>query len=165
MKVGLLSLGCAKNQVDSEHMLYMLREMGHQIVSDEKDAQVIIINTCGFIDSAKEEAIDAILSAVQLKEEGLCQKVMVTGCLAQRYGESLMEEIPEIDGLIGVEQYQHFKQFMVIMHRNTPLFVMVFQISFIFRICPFITAFSIQPVHFSLRPFPFILLCLSFLPY
>ncbi|MBE5776409.1 MAG: 30S ribosomal protein S12 methylthiotransferase RimO [Clostridiales bacterium] len=111
MKVGLLSLGCAKNQVDSEHMLYMLREMGHQIVSDEKDAQVIIINTCGFIDSAKEEAIDAILSAVQLKEEGLCQKVMVTGCLAQRYGESLMEEIPEIDGLIGVEQYQHFKQF------------------------------------------------------
>lgn len=111
MKVGLLSLGCAKNQVDSEHMLYMLREMGHRIVSDEKDAQVIIINTCGFIDSAKEEAIDAILSAVQLKEAGLCEKVMVTGCLAQRYGESLMEEIPEIDGLIGVEQYQHFKQY------------------------------------------------------
>ena len=111
MKVGLLSLGCAKNQVDSEHMLYMLKEMGHTMVSDEKDAEVIIINTCGFIDSAKEEAIDAILSAVNLKEQGLCRRVLVTGCLAQRYGDSLMEEIPEIDGLIGVEQYHDFKRY------------------------------------------------------
>lgn len=111
MKVGLLSLGCAKNQVDSEHMLYMLREMGHQIVSDEKEAQVIIINTCGFIDSAKEEAIDAILSAVQLKEAGLCEKVLVTGCLSQRYGDALLSEIPEIDGLLGVEHYQDFPRY------------------------------------------------------
>lgn len=108
MKVGLLSLGCAKNQVDSEHMLYMLKEMGHTLVSDDKEAEVLIINTCGFIDSAKEEAIDAILSAVEMKETGKCKKVMVTGCLAQRYQEALLEDIPEIDALMGVEHYQDF---------------------------------------------------------
>ncbi len=111
MKVGLISLGCAKNQVDSEHMLYMLRKAGHQIVRDEKQAQVLIVNTCGFIDSAKEESIEAILNAARMKEEGVCSKVLVTGCLAQRYGKTLMEEIPEIDGLIGVEQYAGFPQF------------------------------------------------------
>ncbi len=108
MKVGLISLGCAKNQVDSEQMLYMLRQAGHLIVNDEKQAQVLIVNTCGFIDSAKEESIDAILGAARMKEEGVCQRLLVTGCLAQRYGKTLLEEIPEIDGLLGVEQYAQF---------------------------------------------------------
>lgn len=111
MKVGLLSLGCAKNQVDSEHMLFMLRKMGHELVQDEHEAQVIIINTCGFIDTAKEESIEAILNAAALKETGACEKVLVTGCLAQRYAGQLMEEIPEIDGLIGVEHYQDFERY------------------------------------------------------
>ncbi len=111
MKVGLVSLGCAKNQVDSEHMLYMLREAGHMIVTDEKEAEVLIVNTCGFIDSAKEESIDAILRAASMKTGGRCRKVLVTGCLAQRYGRELMAEIPEIDGLIGVEKYSGFLRF------------------------------------------------------
>ena len=111
MNVGLVSLGCAKNQVDSEHMLYMLREAGHRIVNDEKEAEVLIVNTCGFIDSAKEESIDAILRAASMKTEGRCRKVLVTGCLAQRYGRELMEEMPEIDGLLGVEKYAGFLRF------------------------------------------------------
>ena len=108
MKVGLVSLGCAKNQVDSEQMLYMLRQAGHEIVHDEKAAEVIVVNTCGFIDPAKEESIDAILHAAAMKTEGVCRKVFVTGCLAQRYGSQLMAEMPEIDGLIGVEHYNDF---------------------------------------------------------
>ncbi len=113
MKVGLVSLGCAKNQVDSEHMLYMLREAGHEIVNQEKEAEAIIVNTCGFIDSAKEESIEAILNAARMKEEGRCRHLMVTGCLAQRYGKELMEEMPEIDGLLGVENYASFPRFFV----------------------------------------------------
>ncbi len=108
MKVGLVSLGCAKNQVDSEHMLYMLREAGHRIVNDEKEAEVLIVNTCGFIDSAKEESIEAILTAAKMKTEGKCRRLLVTGCLAQRYGKELMAEMPEIDGLLGVEKYSGF---------------------------------------------------------
>ena len=95
MNVGLVSLGCAKNQVDSEHMLYMLRQAGHEIVTDEKQAEVLIVNTCGFIDSAKEESIEAILNAARMKDEGRCERLLVTGCLAQRYGKTLMEEMPE----------------------------------------------------------------------
>ncbi len=108
MKVGLVSLGCAKNQVDSEQMLFMLREAGHQIVNDEREAEVLIVNTCGFIESAKEESIDAILRAAAMKTGGRCQRVLVTGCLAQRYGKELMAEMPEIDGLLGVEKYGSF---------------------------------------------------------
>ena len=111
MKVGLISLGCAKNQVDSEHMLYMLRQAGHEIVTDEKQAEVLIVNTCGFIDSAKEESIEAILNAARMKDEGRCERLLVTGCLAQRYGKTLMEEMPEIDGLLGVERYAGFPRF------------------------------------------------------
>ena len=111
MKVGLISLGCAKNQVDSEQMLYMLREAGHQIVNDEKEAEALIVNTCGFIDSAKEESIEAILNAARMKTEGRCRRLIVTGCLAQRYGKTLMEEMPEIDGLLGVERYGSFIPF------------------------------------------------------
>ena len=105
MKVGLLSLGCAKNQVDSEHMLYMLKEMGHTMVSDEKDAEVIIINTCGFIDSAKSEAIDNILAMAELKAEGRIGKILVTGCLSPRYKEEILTELPEVDGILGTGSY------------------------------------------------------------
>ncbi len=111
MKVGMISLGCAKNQVDSEQMLYMLRAAGHEIVNDEKEAEVLIVNTCGFIDSAKEESIEAILNAAKMKTEGKCVRLLVTGCLAQRYASALAEEMPEIDGLLGVEKYADFIRF------------------------------------------------------
>ncbi len=108
MKVGMISLGCAKNQVDSEQMLFLLRQAGHETVNDASAAEAIVVNTCGFINSAKEESIDAIFEAVRLKKEGACRRILVTGCLAQRYGRELMEQIPEIDGLIGVERYGDF---------------------------------------------------------
>lgn len=103
-KIGLVSLGCAKNRVDSENMLGMLREKGFEIVSDPAAADALFVNTCGFIESAKEESIEAILEMAQYKRrDGV--KLFVTGCLAQRYPEALMSEIPEIDGLLGVAEY------------------------------------------------------------
>ncbi len=103
-KVGLISLGCAKNRVDSENLLGMLRQRGFQIVSDPAEADVLFVNTCGFIESAKEESIEAIFEMAQYKKQGN-KKLFVTGCLAQRYPEALMAEIPEIDGLMGVADY------------------------------------------------------------
>lgn len=104
-KVGLVSLGCAKNRVDSENLLGMLRERGMEIVADPAQADVIFVNTCGFIESAKEESIDAIFEMARYKKEGNLRKLFVTGCLSQRYPEALMEEIPEIDGIMGVADY------------------------------------------------------------
>ena len=103
-KVGMVSLGCAKNRVDSENMLGMLREKGFQIVSDPAEADVLFVNTCGFIESAKEESIEAIFEMAQYKKQG-DKKLFVTGCLAQRYPDALMAEIPEIDGILGVAEY------------------------------------------------------------
>ena len=103
-KVGMVSLGCAKNRVDSENMLGMLRQRGYEIVGDPAEADVLFVNTCGFIESAKEESIDAIFEMAQYKKQGN-KKLFVTGCLAQRYPEALMEEIPEIDGILGVAEY------------------------------------------------------------
>lgn len=103
-KVGLISLGCAKNRVDSENMLGMLRERGYEIVIDPAEADVLFVNTCGFIESAKEESIEAIFEMAQYKK-GTDKKLFVTGCLAQRYPEALMSEIPEIDGILGVAEY------------------------------------------------------------
>ena len=103
-KIGLISLGCAKNRVDSENMLGMLRERGFEIVSDPAEADALFVNTCGFIESAKQESIDAILEMAQYKKDGN-KRLYVTGCLAQRYPEALMAEIPEIDGLLGVAEY------------------------------------------------------------
>ncbi len=103
-KVGLVSLGCAKNRVDSENMLGMLRQRGFQIVADPAEADVLFVNTCGFIESAKEESIEAIFEMAQYKKQG-DKQLFVTGCLAQRYPEALMREIPEIDGLMGVADY------------------------------------------------------------
>ena len=104
--VGLISLGCSKNRVDSEQALGFLRESGYQIVSDPAKAEVIIVNTCGFIQSAKEEAIDTIFEMAQYKETGRCRLLVVTGCFAQRYPEAIAEEMPEVDAIMGVNEYK-----------------------------------------------------------
>ncbi len=101
-KVGFISLGCSKNLVDTEVMLRTLHDAGFEITPDETEAEIIIINTCGFIESAKQEAIDNILDAQQLKEWGKCRHIIATGCLVERYREEVMLELPEIDALIGV---------------------------------------------------------------
>ena len=111
-KVGMVSLGCAKNRVDSENMLGMLRQKGFEIVSDPAEADVLFVNTCGFIESAKEESIDAIFEMAQYKKGRPGVKLFVTGCLAQRYPQALMSEIPEIDGLLGVAEYSRLFEMM-----------------------------------------------------
>lgn len=104
-KIGFISLGCAKNQVDCERMMYRVQEAGHSVESELSGCDVVVINTCGFIDSAKSEAIDAILAVAQLKEQGLVGKILVTGCLSQRYREEVRKEMPEVDGLLGTGSY------------------------------------------------------------
>lgn len=104
-KIGFISLGCAKNQVDCERMMYRVLEAGHSVESELSGCDVVVINTCGFIDSAKSEAIDAILAVAQLKEQGLVGKILVTGCLSQRYREEVRKEMPEVDGLLGTGSY------------------------------------------------------------
>jgi ribosomal protein S12 methylthiotransferase len=101
MKIGLVSLGCPKNLVDSEVMLGLARDAGHQLTADPANADVIVVNTCAFIDSAKQESVDAILEMARHKTEGGCQRLVVTGCLAERYRETLRKEIPEIDAVLG----------------------------------------------------------------
>ena len=101
MKIGLVSLGCPKNLVDSEVMLGLARDAGHDLTSDPAGADVIVVNTCAFIDSAKQESIDAILDMARHKTEGNCQRLVVTGCLAERYRNQLRQEIPEIDAVLG----------------------------------------------------------------
>jgi ribosomal protein S12 methylthiotransferase len=101
MKVGFVSLGCPKNLVDGEVMLGIARQAGHQITPDASDADVLVVNTCAFIDKAKQESIDAILEMAQQKRDGRCSRLVVTGCLAERYREDLRREIPEIDAVLG----------------------------------------------------------------
>jgi ribosomal protein S12 methylthiotransferase len=101
MKVGFVSLGCPKNLVDGEVMLGYARDAGHEITADAKSAEVIVVNTCAFIDTAKEESVNAILEMAQLKRDGGCRKLVVTGCLAERYRDQLKAEIPEIDVVLG----------------------------------------------------------------
>jgi len=100
-KIALISLGCAKNLVDSEVMLARLRDSGFDLTVEPGEAEVIVVNTCGFIDAAKEESIEAILSAARYKENR-CRVLVAAGCLAQRYGERLLAEIPELDAVVGV---------------------------------------------------------------
>lgn len=102
--VAVISLGCDKNRVDTEHMLYALSRGGYS-VCDVDDADVIIVNTCAFIESARQESIDVILSCARLKETGACKKLIVTGCLPQRYREELEEALPEVDGFLGAFEY------------------------------------------------------------
>ena len=103
--IGFISLGCAKNQVDCERMMYRVQEAGHTVKADIVGSDVVVINTCGFIDSAKSEAIDFILQAAALKNEGLVGKILVTGCLSQRYQDDILQEMPEVDGILGTGSY------------------------------------------------------------
>lgn len=105
IRVSMVSLGCARNLVDSEVLLGHVVEEGLQVVSEAEDADVVIVNTCGFIDTAKQESIDTILSVSRLKKEGNLKGVIAVGCLAQRYGEQLAEQIPELDGVFGLSDY------------------------------------------------------------
>lgn len=104
-KIGFISLGCAKNQVDCERMMFRVQEAGFEVRPDVVGCDIVVINTCGFIDSAKTEAIDAILQMAALKEEGLVGKILVTGCLSQRYQDEIMKEMPEVDGVLGTGSY------------------------------------------------------------
>ena len=103
--IGFISLGCAKNQVDCERMMYRVQEAGHNVQADIVGADVVVINTCGFIDSAKSEAIDHILQTAALKDQGMVGKILVTGCLSQRYQQDILKEMPEVDGILGTGSY------------------------------------------------------------
>ena len=102
IKVGMVSLGCSKNLVDSERMLYKLRKKGYELVTEAGLADVAVVNTCGFIQPAKEEAIETILELAQLKKEGTIKKIIVTGCLVERYKDEIAEQFPEADAVIGI---------------------------------------------------------------
>lgn len=103
-KVGFVSLGCPKNLVDSEVMMGQLAEAGYEITNNADDADTVVVNTCGFIESAKQESIDAILEATSLKASGKAKRVVVAGCLVERYRDDLMKELPEVDAFIGTSQ-------------------------------------------------------------
>lgn len=105
MKIGVVSLGCPKNLVDSETMLGLIHEENYEITNDPSEAEIIIVNTCGFIESAKEESINTILQMAEYKKSGSCKYIIVTGCLSQRYAEELFNELPEADAIAGVEVY------------------------------------------------------------
>ena len=111
-KLGVVSLGCPKNAVDTELVLGDLQGGEYEITADQKEADVIIVNTCGFIESSKKESIDAILDMAALKTEGKCKKLVVTGCLSERYSDELLKEIPEIDHMLGVNQYPRLKKIL-----------------------------------------------------
>lgn len=106
MKIGFLSLGCPKNLVDGEVMLGIARQAGHELTSEASSADVLVVNTCAFIDSAKQESIDAILEMAQLKTDGNCSRLVVTGCLGERYRDELKKEIPEIDAVLGTGEVE-----------------------------------------------------------
>ena len=101
-RIGMVSLGCAKNRVDAEMMLYTLKEAGYQIVADPALSDAVIVNTCGFIEDAKQESIDEILELASLKKEGRIKAIIVTGCLAERYQKEVMKELYEVDAVIGI---------------------------------------------------------------
>lgn len=105
MKIGVVSLGCPKNLVDSETMLGLIHEEKYEITNDPSEAEIIIVNTCGFIESAKEESINTILQMAEYKKSGSCKYIIVTGCLSQRYAEELFSELLEADAIAGVEVY------------------------------------------------------------
>ena len=106
MKIGFVSLGCPKNLVDGEVMLGLAQQAGHDITPTADDADVLVVNTCAFIDNAKQESIDAILEMAAKKRDGRCSRLVVTGCLAERYRDELKKEIPEIDALLGTGEVE-----------------------------------------------------------
>ncbi len=109
-KIGMVSLGCSKNTVNSEQMLWLLKEAGYEITGELSDVDTLIINTCAFIESAKTEAIDNILEFARLKEEGRLKKIIVAGCLAQRYGGEILKELPEVDGIVGCGSFNRIAE-------------------------------------------------------
>ncbi|OSB08272.1 30S ribosomal protein S12 methylthiotransferase RimO [Paraclostridium bifermentans] len=110
LKIALESLGCSKNLVDAEIMMGILNRKGYKLVGEFEEADIILVNTCGFIESAKQESIDTILDLAQLKENGNLKLLIVTGCLAQRYAKELQAEIPEIDAIVGTGSYQQIDE-------------------------------------------------------
>ncbi|OFW29972.1 MAG: ribosomal protein S12 methylthiotransferase RimO [Acidobacteria bacterium RIFCSPLOWO2_12_FULL_65_11] len=110
LKIGLVSLGCPKNLVDSEVMLGLARDAGHEFTQDPSGADVLVVNTCAFIDSAKQESIEAILEMARHKQDGSCRRLIVTGCLAERYRNELTREIPEIDAVLGTGEIPQIVQ-------------------------------------------------------
>ena len=104
-KIAFISLGCAKNLVNTEQMMALCRDAGHAVTGDPDGADVAVLNTCGFIESAKSEAIDSILELAALKNEGKLKKLLVAGCLSQRYPDDIRTELPEVDGLLGTGSY------------------------------------------------------------
>ena len=107
MKVGFISLGCSKNLVDTEMCIGLFKKEKFEIVNDAKEAEIIVINTCGFIESAKEEAINCILEMAKLKEDGVCKFLIVMGCLVQRYKKELETSIPEVDLFLSIDEYEN----------------------------------------------------------
>src|SRR4028119_1628619 len=103
-KVGFVSLGCPKNLVDSEVMMGQLKQAGYEITHNAEEAETIVVNTCGFIESAKAESIEAILEAARLKSEGNAKRLVVAGCLVERYRDDLIKDLPEVDAFIGTNQ-------------------------------------------------------------
>ena len=128
MKIGFVSLGCPKNLVDSEVMLGMAEKEGHEITADASQADVLVVNTCAFIDRAKQESIDTILEMAELKKQAAGRKLIVTGCLAERYRDELKKEIPEIDAVYGTGEVPDFTEALapgvkpLTFHRKTPAF-------------------------------------------
>jgi ribosomal protein S12 methylthiotransferase len=110
MKIGVISLGCPKNLVDTEVMLGLARQAGHEVAHAAADAEVIVVNTCAFIDRAKRESVDTILEMAELKKGGTCRRLVVTGCLAERYRDELRKEIPEIDAVLGTGEVPEIVQ-------------------------------------------------------
>ncbi|MCM1289087.1 MAG: 30S ribosomal protein S12 methylthiotransferase RimO [Corallococcus sp.] len=110
IKIGVISLGCDKNRLDTEMMLANLQAGGYQITSDAKDADVIIVNTCAFLQSARQEAIDTVLEMSHLKQLGRCKKIIVTGCLGQKFGQEVLDGLTEADAVVGTNEYQSICQ-------------------------------------------------------
>jgi len=110
MKIGFVSLGCPKNQLDTEVMLHELMAAGYEVTPEDTEADIMIVNTCGFIESAKQEAIDNILDVAWLKKHGKLRGLVVTGCLAERYRESILTEMPEVDAVLGVGSIHHITE-------------------------------------------------------
>ena len=106
MKVGFVSLGCSKNLIDTEMTIGLFRKNNFEIVNDVEKAEIIIVNTCGFIESAKEEAINTILEMAEYKESGKCKYLIAMGCLVQRYKKELEKTIPEVDLFISIDEYK-----------------------------------------------------------
>ena len=122
-RICLISLGCAKNQVNSEQMLYLLNQAGHDVVGEVDGCDVAIVNTCGFIDTAKSEAIDQILQLAEVKKAGGLKKILVAGCLSQRYKNDILESLPEVDGMLGTGSFGEICQAVEdVMHGGRPLY-------------------------------------------